>query len=194
MRRGRRAGASGTRDAIGAAARACFAELGYDRATIRTIAAAAGVDPALVMHFFGSKQRLFVATIAVPFDVPEAVDALAAGDPETVGARLAEFFLRSLEQPESRAFFLGRLRSAASEPEAACLVRDAITRELVGPLARRLGADRPDLRAGLVSSQSMGWVFARWVVEVETLKQLDVADAAAAIGPVLQHYLTEPLN
>ena len=68
MPRGRRPGTSNSREAIAGAARALFGELGYDRTTIRGVAAAASVDPALVMHFFGSKQKLFVETMAVPFD------------------------------------------------------------------------------------------------------------------------------
>jgi AcrR family transcriptional regulator len=194
MARGRRPGSGDSRAAIAAAARKLFAELGYDRTTIRAVAAGAGVDPALVMHFFGSKQRLLVETMAVPFDVPEAVDALASGDRGTLGRRLAAFLLESLEQSESRAFFLGRLRASASEPEAARLVREAITRELVGPLAQRVSPDRPALRAGLVSSQLMGWVFARWVVEVEALNPLSVAEATAALGPTLQRYLVGALD
>jgi AcrR family transcriptional regulator len=192
--RGRRPGESNSREAIAAAARAQFADLGYDRTTIRAVATDAGVDPALVMHFFGSKQKLFVEAMAVPFDAAAVAEELAAGDRAGVGQRLAGYLLRVLETPAGRVFFLGRLRAAASEPEAAKLLRDQITRELVGPLVRQLGSDRPALRAALVSSQLMGWVFARWVVEVEALKPLDADEAARVLGPTLQRYLVEPLG
>jgi AcrR family transcriptional regulator len=194
MARGRRPGGSDSREAIAAAARALFAQHGYDRTTIRGVAAAGGVDPALVMHFFGSKQRLFVETMTVPFDAAAVAAELATGDRASVGQRLADYLLGVIEDPAARVFFLGRLRSAASEPEAARLLRDQITRELVGPLVRRLRVDSPALRAGLVSSQLMGWVFARWVVEVEALKVLGAAESARMIGPTLQRYLVEPLG
>jgi len=192
--RGRRPGTSSSREDIAGAARTQFAELGYDRTTIRGVAAAAGVDPALVMHFYGSKQRLFIETMQLPFDAPALADELAAGDRATVGRRVIEYLLAAWEQPHTRALFVGRARASASEPEAAKLLRDQITRELIGPLARSIGADRPELRAALVSTQLIGWVFARWILEVEALRPLDVEQAARVLGPALQRYLVEPLD
>jgi len=89
--------------------------------------------------------------------------------------------------------FLARVRSAATEPEAAALVRERITQEVVGPLVRRLGVDQPELRAGLTSSQLFGWVVTRWLVGIEALCALSNDRAAELIGPVLQRYLVEPL-
>jgi AcrR family transcriptional regulator len=192
--RGRRPGGGNSREAIAAAARARFAELGYDRTTIRGVAGSAGVDPALVMHFYGSKQRLFIETMQLPFDAPALAEELAAGDRATVGRRVIEYLLAAWDQPHTRALFVGRARASASEPEAAKLLREQITRELIGPLARRLGADRPELRAALVSTQLIGWVFARWILEVEALKPLDAGEAARVLGPTLQRYLLEPLD
>ena len=194
MARGRRPGGGNSRETIAAAARALFGELGYDRTTIRGVAGSAGVDPSLVMHFYGSKQRLFIETMQLPFDAPAVAEELAAGDRASVGRRLIGYLLEAWEQPDARALFIGRARAAASEPAAAKLLRDQITRELVGPLARRLGADRPDLRAALVSTQLIGWVFARWILGVEALQPLDRDEGVRVLGPTLQRYLVEPLD
>src|SRR5919198_2221378 len=97
MVRGRRPGGGDTRAAIAGAARALFAEGGYDRTSIRAVAAAASVDPALVMHFFGSKQKLFVETMAVPFDAAAVAAELATGDRASVGQRLADYLLGVIE-------------------------------------------------------------------------------------------------
>src|SRR3954471_3796844 len=104
-RRGRRPGASGTREAIAEAARRCFGEAGYDRASIRAVAEAAGVDPALVMHYFGSKQELFVSVMALPFEPADVLPALARGD--RAGERLARFIVDTLEDPHGRAVMTG---------------------------------------------------------------------------------------
>src|SRR4051794_22293842 len=122
-RTGRRPGTTDTRDAIAAAARAAFAEVGYDRATIRKIASAAGVDPALIVHFFGSKDALFSAVMALPPEVAEGMAAIAHGDRATVGRRLAMLIVGALENPQARMIILGRIRSASSHPAAAALVR-----------------------------------------------------------------------
>jgi len=191
--RGRRGGDARTGEAILAVARAQFAAHGYARTTIRLVAREAGVDPALVMYFHGSKRELFLAAAAVPFDTAQLVDELVAGDRETVGLRLARYLLDTLDTEPARSVFLARVRGAATEPEAAALVRDRITQEVVGPLVHRLEVEQPALRAGLTSAQLFGWMVARWLVEIEALCALSTAEAAALIGPVLQRHLVEPL-
>lgn len=191
-RRGPRGADAGTREAIVGVARAQFAQRGYAKTTIRSVAAEAGVDPGLVMYFHGSKRELFLAAVAMPFDSAAVVDELAAGDRETVGERLIAFLLGVLDTEPARSVFLARVRGAATEPEAAELVRDLITGEVVGPLVRRLGVDRPERRAGLVSSQLFGWVVTRWLVEVDALAAMGREEAVAALGPVLQRYLVTP--
>ena len=190
---GRRGGDARTNEEIVAVARAQFAAHGYARTTIRSVAREAGVDPALVMYFHGSKRDLFLAAAAIPFDTAALVDELGAGDRDTIGPRLARYLLDTLETEPARSVFLARVRGAATEPEAAALVRERITQEVVGPLVRRLGVDQPELRAGLTSSQLFGWVVTRWLVEIDALTALSSARAAALIGPVLQRFLVEPL-
>jgi AcrR family transcriptional regulator len=194
MTRGRRPGTSGTREAILAAARRQFAERGYDRTSLRGIAAEAGVDPGLVSHFFGSKQRLFVEVVEFPFDPAEVLPRVFAGDRATIGTRLAKVIVSLLENPDSRARIIGVVRAAASEPEAARMVRDLLMREIWAPAAELLGADDAELRMNLVGSQVVGLVMARYVVGAEPLASLPPEALVDAVGPTLQRYLAEPLE
>jgi len=191
-RSGRRPGPTTTRDAIADAARRQFAELGYDRATMRGIASEAGVDAALVMRFYGSKELLFREVMALPPQVAEAMASLADGPRATVGRRLAEAIVGMLEDPRSRSIVLGRIRSASSHPDAAALVRETVTRDL-GRLVAALTDDAPETRAVLVGSQVVGLALARHVVHVEPLASMPAADVIDYIAPTFQHYLVGPL-
>ncbi len=193
-RTGRRPGTSGTRDAILAAARRQFGELGFDRTSMRQVALEAEVDPALVSHFFGSKQGLFLAVVELPFAPEQIVPQLLAGDPERAGARLATFALSVLDSDQGRSRVLGLLRAATSEPEAARLIRDLLSEELLTPVAARIGAGDPRFRANLVMSQMVGLALARYVVGVEPLASKPTAEVVDAIAPTLQRYLTGPLD
>ena len=192
-RSGRRPGESGTREAIADAARRLFAERGYDRTTIRAIASAARVDPALVGHYFGSKHELFLAVAELPFDPEIVLPMLLGGDRNEIGARLATFVTTMLEEEGARTHILVIVRAAASEPAAAAAVRELLTRRTLGPLAAGLGVIDAELRATLVGSQIVGLVMARYVVGLEPLASLPREELAAAIAPTLQRYLTEPL-
>jgi AcrR family transcriptional regulator len=192
-RSGRRPGASGTREAIARAARRLFAERGYDRTTLRAIAAEAAVDPALVVHFFGSKQGLFLSVVELPFEPAEVLPEILAGDRTAVGRRFARFVVGVLEDPEARSRMTGIVRAAASEPAAARIVRELLTSRILGPLAASLGADDAPLRATLTGSQVVGLVMARHVVGVEPLASLEPEALVDAVGPTFQHYLAEPL-
>ncbi len=189
--RGRRPAGSDTRAAIEAAARRRFAEVGYPRTTMRAIAADAGVDPRLITHFFGSKQELFVAVVELPFDPEPTFEALLSGGGDDVGARLADFVLGMLERPESRSTVLGVLRAAASEEAAAERIQEFLATRLLGPLARRVGADRPDLRAALVASQVVGLTFARHVVGFPVLQQAGREELAGFLAKVFDVYLLD---
>lgn len=191
---GRRPGDSGTREAIESAARRQFAELGYDRTSLRQVAREAGVDPTLVSHFYGSKQQLFVTVVELPFRPAEVLPRLLEGDPGELGLRLARFILGVFESTQSRGQVIGIVRSATSEPEAARLVRDMLTREVLTPLAEGLGVADAEFRAGLLGSQVVGMIMARYIVAIEPLASRDAADVALAIAPNLQHYLTGDLS
>ena len=191
---GRRPGDSGTRDAILAAARRQFAELGYDRTSMRQVAIEAGVDPTLVSHFHGSKKQLFLAVVELPFQPAKVLPMLLAGDRQKIGARLARFALSVLESEQGRSRMIGLIRAATSEPAAAEVIRELITRELLIPLAEGIGSDDAAYRASLVASQIVGMAMARYIVAVEPLASRDPASVADAIAPTLQHYLTDDLS
>ena len=192
-RTGRRPGTTDTRDAIVRAAREQFAETGYDRATIRKIASAAGVDPALVVHFFGSKENLFREVMALPPAVGDGIAALAEGDRSTVGRRLAQLIVAFLENPATRVILLGRVRSAASHAEAAALVRETVSRDLLR-IATALDADQPELRATLIGTHVVGVATVRYIVAVEPLASVAPEVLIDLLAPDFQRYLTAPLT
>lgn len=189
MARGRRPAGSGTREAIAAAARAQFADLGYPGTTLRSVAAQAGVDTRLVSHYFGTKQELFVQVVELPFDPDEVFETLLRPGREGVGQRAADFVVTILQTPNARQVMTGLVRAAASEEEAAALVREVLTQRLLLPLARRVGGDEPELRAALMGSQVVGLLFARHIVGIPALVELDAARMAAVLSPTLERYL-----
>ena len=182
-----------TREAITSAAGKLFAEQGFDRASIRAIAREAGVDPALVTHYFGSKQRLFVEVSRFPIDPELIVEQVVAGPRKAVGTRLATLVLGVLESPQGRERVTGMVRAAASEPAAAEAMRSLIEAGVIGPIAHALGSDRPELRATFAGSQFVGLVMARYIIGVEPLASTPADEVARTIAPVFQHYLIEPL-
>lgn len=191
---GRRPGDSGTREAIAAAASRQFAETGFDRTSLRSIAAEAGVDPALVTHFYGTKQQLFVAVAQLPVEPADVLPLLTEGDPGAVGERLARFIVGVLETEAGRRRIIGLIRAAATEPEAAAMLRRLMMEQVLGPLAEHLDVDRPRLRATLCGAQIVGVVMSRYVVAVEPLASTPADEVVAAIAPNLQRLLTEPLS
>lgn len=191
--RGRRPGTSGTRELIERAARRQFAELGFDRASLRSVAQEAGVDPALVKHYFGTKPQLLVAVAELPVDPAVIVPVLLEGDRDEIGLRLARLLVGVLGQDEPRRRMMSIVRAAASEPEAAEMVRSFISERLFGPVAARLDADQPELRAALCGSQTVGLVLARYVVGIPALADVSQEQLVSALAPVYQRYLTEPL-
>lgn len=191
---GRRPGDSGTREAILRAAGRQFADRGYERTSLRSIAGEAGVDPALVSHFFGSKHKLFVEVVELPFDPAQVVPVVFGGAADDLGERVANFLLAVLDNPQARQPMIGLIRAAASEPEAARMVRELMTREVFARIVDALGADDAELRAALAGSQFVGLLMARYVVGIEPLASLPAERVAAAIAPNLQHYLAGPLN
>jgi AcrR family transcriptional regulator len=193
-RPGRRPGAEDTRGRILAAARDAFGDRGYEGATVRDVAARAGVDPALVHHYFGPKQRLFVAAVEMPVDFAIAVPGLIDGPPDLLGERFMRFILNLWERPEIRPLVLGLVRSATTDPVARTMLRRLLEEGPLLALARSL--DRPDapLRASLAGSQFVGLMMARFVVGVEPLASVDRETVIRSMGPTIQHYLVGDLD
>ena len=192
-RTGRRPGDSGTRAAILEAARASFAERGYDASTIRGIAGEAGVDPALVHHYFGTKERLFAASMALPMTPGDVLPGVLSGPLDDLGERLVRLFLAVWDEPEARRPLIAVIRSATSHALAATMIREFVEHALVGRIAARLDSRDAHLRASLVGSQMVGIALTRYVLRLEPLASSDHDAVVAAVAPTLQRYLTGPL-
>ncbi|GAA2773893.1 TetR family transcriptional regulator [Kitasatospora cinereorecta] len=191
-RTGRRPGGEDTRGAVLAAARAEFGARGYQKASMRAIARAAGVDAALLHHYFGSKDRLFMAALEFPIDPRVVVERVLAGDRATVGERVAAFVLGLWEQPAVRDRLLALLRTAAASEEVAALVRGFMVTELVDRLAAELDVDQPELRVELVMSQIVGLAMARYVIGAEPLASAAPEEILPLLGRTVQLYLAAP--
>ncbi|HEX5919196.1 MAG TPA: TetR family transcriptional regulator [Nocardioides sp.] len=190
--RGRRPGAPDTRAEVLAAARASFAEKGFRGTTIRAVAASAGVDPALVHHYFGSKDDLFLAALEMPVDPRELLAPVVAQGPAGAGERLLRTFLSVWDDPDIQVRLLAVVRSVLSE-DGGTLLKDGFIPVVVGPVLAELVADRPDERIPLVASQVLGLIVTRYLLALPQMAQMPAEDVVARIGPVLQHYLTGDL-
>jgi AcrR family transcriptional regulator len=209
-RTGRRSGDSGTREAILAAARERFGDRGYEGATIRAIAADAGVDPALVYHFYGSKERLFAAAMRVPAVAGEVVAAALAPRTRDPGGSPGEHLMRAVlgawEVTEIRSVFLGLLRSAVTSGQAAAMLRELSAGPILsgltgmgrggepGPGEGEGAGGDPEFRAALVASQVLGLALVRYVLRLPPLASADPEKLAAAVGPALERYLSGDLR
>lgn len=194
-RTGRRPGGnSGTQDAILEAARAAFSESGYDGATIRGIAGKAGVDPALVHHYFGTKERLFAATMELPFDPTVIIPALVEPGVDGLGERIVRMLLSVWDGAGPYNPFVALLRSAVTHERAATMFREFATKAIFAHIVRAIDADRPELRTGLVASQIAGLVMTRYLLRLPAMVDATSDEIVAAIGPTLQRYLTDPLH
>ncbi|HKH87658.1 MAG TPA: TetR family transcriptional regulator [Acidimicrobiales bacterium] len=193
-RTGRRPGESGSREAILDAARTAFGERGFNDASVRDIAGRAGVDAALVHHFYGTKEQLFAAAMRLPVDLAVAIPALLEGGVGGLGERVVGFFLAAFEAGGGQNTLLALLRSAASHERSATMVREFVTKAVLGPVAASLDRPDPELRASLVGSQLIGLAMMRYVVKVEPLASADPRTVVVAVAPTIQRYLTGDLG
>ena len=198
-RTGRRSGDSGSKAAILEAARVQFADYGYAGATIRAIATAAGVDPALVHHFYGSKERLFAAAMELPVTPSEAITAaLSRRQPgSSLGTHMVRSALALWESADMRGSFQAMLRSALTSEQAAASLRDFMAEAIFRTLASVADDTNPDLtsfRASLVGTQMLGLAVGRYVLRFGPVAEASPDDLAAAIGPVIDRYLTGDIS
>ncbi|MGW4223580.1 TetR/AcrR family transcriptional regulator [Streptomyces bauhiniae] len=192
-RRGRppRAESGDTRDRILGAAREEFSERGYEKTSVRGIAKAAGVDSALVHHYFGTKEQVFEAAVAVAFaPALAAPDAIAEGPLDSVGERLTRFVLGVWENPATRTPLLAIVRSAVNNDTAAAVFRRLIAAQLLGRIAGRLDVPDAELRVELAAAQLVGTAMLRYVIKVEPLASADLERIVARLAPVVQGHLT----
>ncbi|MFE8018411.1 TetR family transcriptional regulator [Streptomyces antibioticus] len=194
-RRGRppRAESAETRDRILAAAREQFSERGYDKTSVRGIAKAAGVDSALVHHYFGTKDLIFEAAVeGVVGPVLDGPGSIAEGPLEGVGEQMARFFFGVWENHATRAPLLAIVRSAVNNDQAAAVFRRLVAAQVLRRIAARLDLPDAELRAELAAAQLIGCVMLRYVIKVEPLASADVESIIERLAPVVQGHLTGP--
>jgi AcrR family transcriptional regulator len=173
------------------AARDLFAQHGFGSTSVRAIAAAAGVDPAMVFYFFGTKQGLFNAAVDMSDAVPPAIEAIFDGALATIGERIVRTLVTNLDRSD-RTPLVTLTRSAPTDAQSEALLREFIDREITARLAALLGTPDAALRAGLVNVQILGLAVARYIVRVEPIASASVDELAATLGPVVQCCLTGP--
>ncbi|HEX2742857.1 MAG TPA: TetR family transcriptional regulator [Streptosporangiaceae bacterium] len=188
-RTGRRPGTPDTRDAILAIARRRFATRGYDATSLRGIAAEARVDPALVIHYFGTKEGLFVAATGLPAGLSGLFGNLAGLPPHEYVQALVRGYLHVVDSDESRNAILALVRSAVSNDKAAAMMREFLTAELLPAIARL--TDHPDaqLRASLAAAQLIGIATLRHVILVEPLVKASPDEIVTLVAPAIERYL-----
>ncbi|TYB48780.1 TetR family transcriptional regulator [Actinomadura chibensis] len=185
---GRRPGPTETREKILAAARDLFAEKGYDGTSLRAIARTAGVDPALVHHFYGTKDGVFVEAIRFPVD-PSVLLARAASFPrDRLGELMVRTFLEVWGDDERRRPLLGMLRSAMTNERAAALLREFVTSALLTRAGKATGAPRLALQAA--AGQMIGLMILRYVVRVEPIASASEDELVDLVAPTIQRYFT----
>lgn len=176
-----------TRTAILEAARQTFATAGFDRATIRSIATAADVDPALVMHYFRTKQNLFVAAHSLPFHPAELFETALDLPPAERGEHIARVYLSMFAIPSSGAVSL--MRAAASNEEAARMLREFVTDALLAHAAEIAPGPDAQRRVALAASHLIGAIFVRQIIGLGALQSASVDELVEAIAPAIQTYL-----
>jgi AcrR family transcriptional regulator len=175
--------------AILEAATLLFAEHGYVSTSLRAIAAEAGGDAALIIHFFGSKANLLTAAVKWPFD-PETEMARVARGRRHAGEALVRLVVRTWDREGDRNAIMTLLRAAAVEPAAADVTREFMQCELFPPLMRRLKPSHPELRTNLVASQLIGLGIARYVLRFQPLAGMSEDEVVRWVAPNVQRYLT----
>jgi AcrR family transcriptional regulator len=194
-RTGRRPGSPGTRDRILTEARLAFAESGYAAASVRHIAARAAVDPALIHHYFGTKERLFLATVQAPINPADLVARIANGPIEEMGLRLVDAITQTWESDAGPAL-VAILRRVLADPAETRTLQEYIAGQVVHRVLAAVGPDPAEvpLRAALVSSQILGLVAGRYLIGLADLDEQPRQALVAAIGATVQGYLTGPLG
>jgi AcrR family transcriptional regulator len=185
-RGGRRPGSTATRDGILNAARESFGSRGFAGTTIRGVARAAGVDPALVHHFFTSKDRLFEAALEFPIRPVDVLPDVLGETVDGLGERIVRLYLSTWENPETGVPLAAIYRCAMTNDVAADLLRNFLGSTVVEPIARRLGGTNASLVMTLVGSQLFGLGVARYILHMDTISNASVDTIVRNISPGIQ--------
>jgi AcrR family transcriptional regulator len=187
---GRRPGNQDTRGQIITAARQAFAAKGFAGASMRGIAAEAGVDAALIHHYFESKEQLFLATVALPLEMPQKLEEVAAGGLDGIGERLVRTVLGVWDSDLQPSLIAG-IRTTLTDPALTRSVGEFLALEIIGRVLRRddLPPEEANRRAGLAASQVLGLVIGRYVLQLPLLVSRRSEDLVIEVGPTVQRYL-----
>lgn len=180
-----------TRALILAAAADEFGAHGYEAASLRAIARRAGVDPALIRHYFEDKADLFATTIEAPFRPDRAVPMILAGPRSAVGENVARYVLGELASPVAQKRAALVLRTAVGHNAASRMLKEFLVREVLHRIAASIDTADAELRASLAASQVVGLMLTRYVLKVEPIASAPVEDLVSRVGPVLQWYLVD---
>ena len=191
---GRRPGATRTRGEILGAAQAAFGEYGYIGTSIRQVARAAGVDPALVLHFFTSKDQLFAEALRADAPTDRVLELADDGDVAELGERLVRRYLQLWEDSETSGRMLAVVRAASASESASRMVASFMSEDVMMPLAQKIGSSDAPLRANLTGAHLFGVATARYVLRVEPLASLGQEAVVRLVGPTVQHYLAGELD
>ena len=173
------------------AARVLFHRNGYAGTTVRAVAAEAGVDPAMVFYFFGTKQGLFAAVLDMSAQLPSAIDAIFDGGLDGVGERVIRTLLENMDKSDRTPLAM-LTRSAPTHDQSETLLREFIDREITRRLAAMLDTPDAALRAGMVNVQLLGLTVARYIVRIEPIASASVDELVTRFGAIVQHCLTGP--
>ncbi|TCO49231.1 TetR family transcriptional regulator [Kribbella antiqua] len=187
---GRRPGGPDTRGEILKAARDSFADKGFTATSLRAVAREAGVDAALVHHYFDSKDELFIESMALPVDPRQVAARVLDGPPEQLGRRIATVFLGVWESPDGQTRMKALFRSVVTSDEVARIMREGITQMILQPVSQTLDVPDAQLRISLVATQLIGVALARYIIELEPVASADLPTLIDRLAPVLQLHLT----
>ena len=194
-RRGRREGTTGSRQHILAAARRLFAEHGFDGTSLRQIAREAGVDPAMVHHFFKGKDELFALSVALPADPAQVLEGVDQYDPEHRAEAIVGAVLRLWESPAQHSL-VAFLRGTIGSKAKTLLLREVVTRTIISRIMAGMPGAPAEvaMRGNLVATQMVGVMLVRYVVKLEPLASASPEDVVRLVAPNVQHYLTGELD
>jgi AcrR family transcriptional regulator len=179
------------RELILAAAGEEFAEQGYDGASMRSVARRAGVDAALVHHYFDSKAALFSEVIGTPLRIDQQIEQALQGPRDQIGERLARWILTAWDEPTTAKRGSLILRSAIGNKLATPIIRQFISREVLGRIAHELGTPDAEFRANMAATQIIGLLIARYIVQLDVVAHASIDELVARVGPVLQFHLVD---
>jgi AcrR family transcriptional regulator len=166
-----------------------FAAKGYEAATMRGIARAAGVDPRLVHHYFAGKEDVFVEAMQFPVRPTQLIGAVVEPGLAGLGERMVRLFFSAWDGPDQRERIVTLLGSAATSSEGARMLREFVMREILGRVVVQVPGPEPELRLELAASQMIGMAVVRYVVQVEPLASAPMERLVELLAPTLQRYL-----